>query len=87
MGKTTYDVSTKLSPRFTDAQLLQKYNYITKKEQVNTIEALESFVLISKRYLLQRDPVKSSKVLMDIFVTVSFRFFKINWLEKQTVTP
>lgn len=72
-AKKTHDVNIKLSPWLTDAQLLQKYNYRTKKEKQNTIEALESFVLISKSCLLQRNPVKSFKV--GVFVIVSFRVF------------
>lgn len=36
---TFCDINIKLLPRLTDAQLLQKYNYITKKEKVNTLNS------------------------------------------------
>lgn len=55
----THNINIKLFPWFTDAQLWQKYNDRTKNEKQNTIEASESFVLVSKSCILQRNPVKT----------------------------
>lgn len=33
------DTDIKLLPQLTDGQLLQKYNYITKKEKVNMLNS------------------------------------------------
>lgn len=68
----TYDINIKSSPWFADAQLYRNIITLQKKEKVNTIEPLESFVLISKSCLLLR---KSYKILQGAKTSFLSSFF------------